>query len=133
MILGIDYGKRKIGLAIADMDSKLAEPLKVVKVSNVQEAIKKVSQVAQVSKVSQIILGVSEGNMAEESHKFGKMLEAELKLPVIFQDETLSTKSAQELSFSSGMKRKKRKGMEDAYAATVVLQSYLDSFISNFN
>lgn len=126
-ILGIDYGRRKIGLAIADTDLGLAEPLKVIRFENLEEGLEKVTQEIEVEEVEQIVLGISEGEMVEETKEFGKKLEKKLKISVEYQDETLTTHEAQELSIQAGIKRKKRKEMEDAYSATLILQSYLDS------
>ncbi len=126
-ILGVDYGRKKIGLAIADSDSRLAEPLKVIRVENLEEGPGRVAEVVQVEEVEKVVLGISEGEMAEETKEFGKKLEEKLKIPVEFQDETLTTHDAQRLSLEVGMKRKKRKLMEDAYSATLILQDYLDS------
>lgn len=123
-ILGIDYGKRKLGLALAT--SKIAEPHGVVRSSSFNEAVEKVMKVARAKGVETIVLGISEGKMAEETIRFAKELESKLQIPVIYQDETLSTKEAQMLSIEAGIKRKKRKALEDAFAATIILQGYLD-------
>jgi putative holliday junction resolvase len=123
--LGIDYGKKKIGLAISE--GVLAEPLKVIRFENLEEGLEKVSKVAEVSGVSKVVVGISEGKMAEETKEFGKKLQKRIKIPICFQDETLTTHDAQELSIQAGIKRKKRKSMEDAYSATLILQNYLDS------
>ena len=64
--------------------------------------------------------------MAQESLKFARELENDLEVAVAVADETLSTKDAQRLSREAGIKQKKRKNMEDAYAASIMLQSYLD-------
>ena len=125
-ILGIDYGRKKIGIAIGDTDSRLSEPYMVIRFSKQEEAIKKVEQVIQLEKVEKVVVGVSEGEMEKETREFGKMLQEKLNLPVVFHDETLSTHDAQELSIKAGIRRKKRKGMEDAYAASVILQNFLE-------
>jgi len=118
-ILGIDYGRAKIGLAIGE--AGLAEPWKVIRVNNFDDAIEKVLQVLQVLQVEQIVVGVSDGEMGEESKKFAKEIGA------ITFDETLTTQDAQQLSIQAKINRKKRKEMEDAFAAAVMLQGYLDS------
>lgn len=117
-ILGIDYGRRKIGMAISD--GPLAEPWKVIRVNGFDDAVEKVLQVLQVEKVEKIVVGVSEGEMAEESKNFAKEFKAD-----IF-DETLTSQDAQRLSKEAGIGRKKRREMEDAYAASIMLQNYLD-------
>lgn len=124
-VLGVDYGKKKIGVALSG--GKLAEPIKVVKVSNIDEGVNEVGKVIEEKEVEKVVVGISEGKMAEEAKAFGEKVEYLTKKPVVFQDETLTTKDAQELSIKAGIKRKKRKGMEDAYSAALILQSYLDS------
>ena len=111
-ILGIDYGRSKIGLAIAE--GSLAEPWKVVKPSEVKKILDS-------ENFEKIVVGVSESEMGKESKEFADKIGAETF------DETLSTQDAQRLSIESGMNRKKRKNMEDAFAASVMLQSYLDT------
>ncbi len=117
-ILGIDYGKAKIGLAIGV--GSLAEPLKVIRVNSPEDALLKIAKEIEIEKPEKIVVGVSEGEMGEESKKFAKKIGAETF------DETLSTRDAQELSMVAGVNRKKRHEMEDAFAASVMLQSYLD-------
>lgn len=116
--LGIDYGRSKIGIALG-MDS-FAEPFKVIRVGSFEDAIQKVEKEIETERPDNIIVGVSEGEMAEESKKFAKELGA-----VTF-DETLTSKDAQKLSIEAGIPRTKRHQMEDAYAATIMLQNYLD-------
>lgn len=118
-ILGIDYGRKKIGLAISE--GSIAQPLKVLRVKSFTQAVEKTKKIQKELSVEKIIVGVSEGEMGEESHKFAK------KIGAITFDETLTTHDAQELSIKSGMKRKKRRKMEDAFAAAIMLQSYLDA------
>ena len=130
-ILAIDYGRKKIGLAFGDSITRLSQPHSVVRFETEEEGLKKVSsffaKASQDKKVSKIVVGISEGKMAVETRRFGEKLESILKIPVVFQDETLSTQEAQELSIKAGINRKKRRKLEDAYSATLILQSYLDS------
>lgn len=124
-VLGIDYGRKKIGVALSE--NSLAEPYGVIKVKTLGQAIQKVEQVVQVEQVEEVVIGLSEGKMGEEAKKFGEELEKKLRIPVNFQDETLSTQEAQELSRKAGIKMKKRQKLEDAYSATLILQAHLDS------
>lgn len=122
-ILGIDYGRRKVGLAIAE--GSLAAPFKVLSVESFDDAIEKVKKLLQVLQVEKAVVGVSEGEMGEEQKEFARVLGAETF------DETLTTQDAQKLSIEAGISRKKRRGMEDAYAASVMLQNYLDQISHN--
>ncbi|KKT32959.1 MAG: RNase H-like protein ribonuclease, partial [Candidatus Woesebacteria bacterium GW2011_GWB1_44_11b] len=78
-------------------------------------------------KVERVVIGVSEGQMARESLDFAKMVEEKLQLVVDVEDETLTSRDAQRLSIEAGIKRKKRRNMEDAYSAALMLQKYLDN------
>ena len=124
-LLGIDYGRKKVGLAISE--GLISEPLKVIRYQKENELFRKLKNVVQSENVEIIIIGLSEGKMAEETKIFGRKLKEKLKLSVVFQDESLSTQIAQQLSISANIKRQKRKKMEDAYSASVILQSYLDT------
>lgn len=117
--LGIDYGRRKIGLAVSD--GRLAEPYKVINYTNNDKVVVEIAKIIDKLQVQNVIVGVSEGEMGEESREFAKKLDAKTF------DETLTSYDAQRLSIQSNMSRKKRKQMEDAFAATVMLQSYLDN------
>ena len=127
-ILAIDYGRKKIGLALAD--GPLAEPLKVIRFESEEEALEKVRKVVQVEQVGQVVVGISEGKMGEEAKEFSLSLSKRLEklgIEVVTWDETLSTYEAIEKSIQAGIKRKKRRELEDAYSSTLILQAYLDS------
>ena len=66
------------------------------------------------------------GKTAEETRNFADLLQNKLGIKVYFQDETLTTKDAQEMSISAGIGRKRRRRLEDAYSAALILQQYLD-------
>lgn len=118
-ILGIDYGRRKIGVAISQ--GTLAEPLYVIRYKDTEKMIAHIRRIIEKQKVEKVVVGVSEGEMGEESKEFAKNFDAETF------DETLSSHDAIKMSIQSGMGRKKRREMEDAFAASVMLQGYLDS------
>ena len=123
--LGIDYGRKKVGLAKSD--SFLAEPFRVVRGNSMEELVNNVWGIIEKFKFLEIVVGVSDGEIAAESRIFGKKLELKSGVKVMFFDETLTTNDAKELAIAAGIKRKKRKHLEDAYAATLILQNYLDS------
>ena len=123
--LGIDYGRKKIGLAVSD--GVIAEPLRILRYEDIRILREKLGKIISEFGIQKIVIGISEGEMGRESKEFGRVLEENMKTPVIYQDESLSTRTAQELSIGAGIKRKKRKEMEDAYSATLILQSYLDT------
>lgn len=124
-ILGIDYGKAKVGLAISS--GTLAAPLTVLRYENIDELLVRIKKVVEEEKVERIVIGLSDGQIAKESKNFGEKLSKYLSLPVSFIDETLTTVDVQQKAIEAGMKRKKRKNMEDAFSATMILQNYLDN------
>lgn len=127
-ILGVDYGRAKIGLAIGE--AGLAQPWKVMRVGSMEEAIGKVVQVVAGlpadRQVEQVVIGVSEQKMGQEQESFAKALTERVVVPVETWDETLSTKEAQQQAIKGGVPKEKRRILEDAFAAAVMLQSYLD-------
>jgi putative Holliday junction resolvase len=123
-VLGIDFGTRKIGLAIAT--TSLAEVCGVIRFKKIDVAIKKIKKIVEEESIEKIVIGISEGETAKKTKSFGEKLGELISVPVLFQDETLSTKDAQRLSIEAGIKRKKRHQLEDAYSATLILQRYLD-------
>jgi putative Holliday junction resolvase len=118
-ILGIDYGRKKIGLAIAE--GGLAEPMQVIRYRDMRTLGKQIRKIIEKENIEKVVVGVSEGKMGEESKAFADMLGAKTF------DETLTTREAQNLSIEAGINRRKRQEMEDAYAASIMLQNYLDS------
>ena len=122
-ILGIDYGRKKIGVAIGDTTTKLAEPLQVWSISNIKYQI---SKTIRDNFVEKIIIGLPNGKLDEKIKRFGGDLEKQIGVKVEFFDETLTTQDAQQLLIISGRKRKLRKEKEDAVAAAIMLQYYLE-------
>lgn len=124
-IIGIDFGSKKVGIAIAI--SKIAEPSVVIRYKDEELLIEQIKRLCANEKINKIVVGISEGEMAKKTREFSISLRKKISIPITEFDETLSTYDAQRLSQESGMKRTKRKKMEDAMAAAVMLQNYLDS------
>lgn len=124
VLLGIDYGQRKIGLATAH--GRLAEPYKVIRYKAEEEAFRQILRFVDLEKVDKIVVGISEGKSAGEARAFGERLSHAVDVPVAYADETLSTQTAQSLSIEAGIRRAKRKSLEDAFAAAVMLQLFVD-------
>lgn len=124
-ILGIDYGRSKVGLALAD--GPLAEPLKVIRYKYGDLLIDEIKKIIEKEEIEKVVVGVSEGEMGEESKNFALAIShLPLAISVETFDETLTSHDAQTLSIEAGIGRKKRKEMEDAYAAAIMLQNYLN-------
>lgn len=119
--LGVDYGKKIIGLAISE--GELASPYKLVEVGGLEDAVKKVLDHAKYEGVDVVVVGMPESG---EAHQMTKRFTAEVRkhLPVVEVDETLTSKKARQLLVQLG---KNSRGREDATAAAIILQGYLDS------
>lgn len=124
ILLAIDYGEKNIGLAFAS--GPLAEPLENLKVN--KEVTAKITQYVLRLKADKVIVGVSEGIMAEKTRAFANELSRSLPVPVELQDETLSSRLALQKLKESKAKKKKRFGPLHSFAATIILQDYLDQF-----
>jgi putative Holliday junction resolvase len=126
-ILGIDFGLKKIGLAISE--EKLSEPFRVIRYEDIDTLMTQLKEIIRDEDIEKVVVGISEGEMAEKSREFGKKVQE--FIDVDYQDETLTSQDAQKMAIESGMSQSKRHEMEDAYAASIMLQSYLD--ISNYD
>lgn len=125
-ILGVDYGKSKVGLAISD--GSLPFPFKVIRFEDEKVLLEEILNIVRQEDIQKVILGVSEGKMRRCTLDFAVRLGKKLgDIPLVFQDETLTTREAQHLSIEAGIRRKKRHSLEDAYAAALILENYLGS------
>lgn len=127
--LAIDFGLRHLGLATNY--GSLAEPLGEITYYSQQEAISEIKNLCQKQKVDQIVVGLSENQMGLKTKEFGETITKNLNLPVIFHDETLTSKEAREKLQTAGLRGKKRAKREHQAAAALILQSFLDSLREN--
>lgn len=127
-LLGIDYGEAKIGLAISN--GEIAEPYEVIKIANKQSFSSnsewRIKNICQQEKIEKIIIGLSEGEMAEKTREFGEEIKKITGLPVEYQDETLTSQKAVEKMNQSGKARMKKKSSEHSISAALILQEWLD-------
>lgn len=120
--LGIDFGLKKIGVAIAE--GELAEPLLVIE--NRQSIARKFLEICQEYNIEKIVIGLPEGEIVADIRRFGENLAKKTHRPVVYQDETLTTKETIAKMIEAGRGRKYRREKEDAFAAALILQKYLD-------
>jgi putative Holliday junction resolvase len=132
-ILAVDHGEKRIGVALSDETATIATPLKVVDhVSRVIDAAQ-VADLAMQNNVTLIIVGQSfddEGNpnpAGRRAGRFADELKNQTSIPVELWDESFSTQDARAARIELGVSRKKRAGHQDAFAAVVILQSYLEA------
>lgn len=120
--LAIDYGRQRIGLAISR--GTLAEPLVILDAN--QQPLAQITQICANEGVQQLVVGISENEMAQESRAFGQQVAEATGLPVAYADETLSSKTVAQRLKESGASLKRRQQPIDDLAAAVFLQDWLD-------
>ena len=124
-VLGIDYGLKKIGLALAD--GEWVEPLMGIKNKKEKEKVLRIIEIiCQKQAIGKIVIGLPESGLVKEIKKFGSDLGGITSLPVFYQDENLTTQDAIVKMIAAGKSRKARKRDEDAIAAALILQNWLD-------
>jgi len=128
--LAIDYGDKRTGLAICDHDETIASPLAVIQ--GQKDLLKKIADVVETEGVEAIVLGLplnmddSQGPQARIVFKFADRLKEHLHIPIHFQDERLSTFSAEEKLAAADFTRGKKKKRLDAIAAAEILEAFLE-------
>jgi putative Holliday junction resolvase len=128
--LGIDYGTRRIGLAISDRLGLTARPLEVVARNAFPEALRRIAdEYAFAGVVVGLPTGLSgeEGSSAGAARALGEEIEELLGVTVTYVDERFTSRIAEGALLESGMRRRDRKETVDKVAAAIILQSYLDA------
>jgi len=132
-ILGIDYGDRKIGLAVSDRLGITAQPLISYRRKTKKQDEDYFKRVVSEYEIEEVIVGLplrmdgSSGTMAEKSREFAHWLEQILNLPVHFWDERLTTKQANKILIQQKISSKAKKDIEDQISAMIILSTYLES------
>ena len=132
MILGVDPGLRRIGIAIADEETWFARPLEVIDVRS-GDPLARIAHLVAEKGATLIVVGVAVGlsgrrGPAARSHEeFARELRTALNVKVVEYDERLTTIVAERRLQDAGVAARSRKGLRDAVAAQVMLQGYLDS------
>lgn len=132
-ILGIDYGRRRLGLAISDDGGILASPLPVYERRGEEEDLIFLTNLASERKAGQIVLGLplnmdgSSGQMAGDVIAFAAALREKSGLLVVTFDERLTSVEAERVLVQANLSRKRRKGLRDSLSAVLILQGYLES------
>ena len=130
-ILALDYGTKRIGVALSDELGWTAQPLETFDRRTLDRDIAHIAALVQSHEVARVVLGLPlqldgrQGPAIEAMREFSAKLEAGLPVPLVLWDERLTTKAAEDLLIAADVSRKKRKGVVDRIAAAILLQSYL--------
>jgi putative holliday junction resolvase len=138
-ILGLDYGEKRIGVAVCDELGITAQGLPTIIRKTKNHDLEILRKLITDYKVEKIVVGYpirldgSEGIQCEKVNRFAALLDLNFSLPVIKWPETLSTKEAEEILINSGVRWQKRKKAVDKLAACIILQGFLDKAGKNIN
>jgi len=130
-ILGLDFGRARIGVAISDELQLLAHPLETIQAN--QQPAARIAEIVSEKKIDHVVTGIPKrmngqiGQAATEVLEFVERLRAILRCPVVMWDERLSTVAAHRALRDAGKKTRHTRGYVDQVAAQMILQGYLDS------
>lgn len=131
-LLGIDYGDRRIGVAVSDELGWTAQGLEVINRTNEERDLNRIEELVRSQQVGEIVVGLpknmdgSIGPRGEICIAFAQQLEQAFHMPVHLWDERLTTVSAERTLLEADVSRKKRKQVVDKMAASLILQNYMD-------
>ncbi len=130
-VLGVDYGDRRIGLAISDGEEKLASRFLTVENRSLENTIEEIRNIIAKENIKKIIVGLPmglkmESEQTRKTRLFIKELKQKINLPIIEANEVFTSKMAEENLLNAGAKREEIKSIIDQEAARIILQDYLD-------
>lgn len=134
-ILGLDYGSKTVGVALSDATCLIAQPLETIErkqENKLRQTYARIEALVVEHDVDKIVLGLpkmmnnTEGPRVQATREFAENLERRTGLPIIFEDERLTTVEANRILEETGVCVSGRKEHIDKMAAAIILQSYLD-------
>jgi len=131
-ILGVDYGEKRVGLALSDPLGLTAQPLQLLDRETDAQLAGNIQALVQKHEVERVIVGLPVGMSGEESsrakrtRKFITLLRRRVPVPVEKWDERLSTAEADRTLREAQVRPSRRRGRRDVIAAQLILQGYLD-------
>ena len=131
VILSVDYGRVRTGIAVCDKDEIIASPVEVIKEVRQEVLPEKISMLCRQKGAEQIVLGLpknmdgTEGESALNVRAFSEILQTVTGLPVVLQDERGTTVTAYGYLDRTNTYGKKRKAIVDSVAAVIILEDYL--------
>ena len=134
-LLGLDVGSKTVGVAVSDPFGWTAQGLETIQINEAKEnfGLERLGEIIDDYEVSAIVVGLPKnmngtiGDRAIASQNYGELIIEKFGLPIIYQDERLTTVQANRMMIEEGdVSRKKRKQVIDKLAAMMILQSYLD-------
>lgn len=133
VVLGLDFGERRIGVAASDAFGVMAQVITVIERTSLAEDVAHIGEIAKRRGAGTIVLGLPlnmDGSMSQQGRRvrrFANRLRRELELNVELWDERLSTMEAERVLIEADESRATRRAVRDGVAAAVILQGYLDA------
>ncbi len=131
VILSVDYGRVRTGVAVCDKNEVIASPAAVIKEVRQEVLAEKITELCRQTGAEQIVLGLpknmdgTEGESAHNVRSFSEVLQKASGLPVVLQDERGTTVTAHNYLNNTNTRGKKRKAVVDSVAAVIILEDYL--------
>ena len=132
VILSVDYGRVRTGVAVCDRNEIIASPVEVIKETDMSVLAEKISYIAKEKKAEMIVLGLprnmdgTEGESAENVRIFSEILKEQTGLEVALHDERGTTVTAHRYLNMTDTRGKKRKAVVDSVAAVIILEDYMN-------
>jgi putative Holliday junction resolvase len=132
--LGIDYGDKRVGIAVSDFNKEIAFPRDFLEYKSLKGLISQIRKLCEEEQIAKVIIGLPinmDGTFGDRALKtlkfFNKLKEVMPDISTEYFDERLSTEYAVKALRQQGIKDKNQKGKRDALSAQIVLQNYLNS------
>ncbi|HVU09113.1 MAG TPA: Holliday junction resolvase RuvX [Verrucomicrobiae bacterium] len=131
-ILALDYGTRRIGVAVSDETKTIAQPLEYIPAEPFADFLARLKKILAEKEIDLILIGLprnmdgSYGPAAQKVQAFSEELKKEISVPIKMWDERLTSSMANRILIQGNVRRDKRKEKVDKMAAAILLQSYLD-------
>ncbi|MDD6490335.1 MAG: Holliday junction resolvase RuvX [Clostridia bacterium] len=132
IILSVDYGRVRTGIAVCDKSEIIASPVTVIKEVRQEVLAEKIADIAKQKHAELIVMGLprnmdgSEGESAENVRAFSEILKEKTSLEIVLRDERCTTVTAYEYLNITDTRGKKRKAVVDSVAATIILEDFLN-------
>lgn len=131
--MGVDYGDKRIGIALTDALCIISSPFEVYKNVGEEDALNHLNDIIKQFNVDDIAMGLplnmdgSEGERAIIHREFGEKLEKLSGVKVNYVDERLTSAEAEDILIASGVRREKRKELIDKISAQIILQTHINN------
>lgn len=133
VVIGIDWGEKRVGVAVSDPAGIVAVPMLTLEVTRQKDLFNSIKAICEEKEAEKIVVGIpinmdgSKGPMCDKVEAFIQRLSDHISIPVEKWDERMSTMTADKALIEADMDNRKRKAVRDKLAAQVILQGYLDA------